>query len=468
MRGRAPAPSQAPLRAPPDRGAANPRRTARLEVRRAGAAQGRACARPPRTRTRGGWLGRRQAAWRRARSPAELARDLSHWAVTRGWCGTDPYDALNSSRRLTRPLTRTALGRRTPDPGGEALAARPAACPRHPTRRRRRHARARGLRATRAGASSTAAEHAATLRGALRRSGGAALGRLRGGLLGLPLPVQSRVFFYARGEPNTIATAFAGHGAAGRASRHRRRAAARDGAGGRRVLRPPRTPDGVRARAPTSATWPGDRSPIHNSNLLVARASRPSQRHGEDGAGFRRARPRRPSATRTTRQRPDGSWPYGERADLEWVDSFHTGYVLDALRACADAGVATAEAEAAWSAGSASTARKLFLPMGLPSTTAGASCPIDAQCVAQGIQTLAIAARHDPSYAESARATFDFARHRMLSAARPADLPAPPTVGKRAVAHALVGRPDAARARAPDRARGARAVRARSRRGRWL
>ena len=32
------------------------------------------------------------------------------------------------------------------------------------------------------------------------------------------------------------------------------------------------------------------------------------------------------------RQRADGSWPYGESAGQEWVDSFHTAYVLVSLR----------------------------------------------------------------------------------------------------------------------------------------
>ena len=122
------------------------------------------------------------------RSPAELARDLSHWAVTRGWCGTDPYDALNSSRRLTTPLTRTALGRRIliqavkrcPLDLRPALGIRPGVDAATLALAVSAHARGSFL---------TAAEHAATLRGAAAGSGGAALGRLQGGLLGLPLPV---------------------------------------------------------------------------------------------------------------------------------------------------------------------------------------------------------------------------------------------------------------------------------------
>ena len=31
-------------------------------------------------------------------------------------------------------------------------------------------------------------------------------------------------------------------------------------------------------------------------------------------------------------QRPDASWYYGEKANLHWVDNFHTAYVLDCFK----------------------------------------------------------------------------------------------------------------------------------------
>jgi hypothetical protein len=347
------------------------------------------------------------------RSPAELARDLSHWAVTRGWCGTDPYDALNSSRRLTTPLTRTALGRRIliqavkrcPLDLRPALGIRPGVDAATLALAVSAHARGSFL---------TAAEHAATLRGALGALEGLRSAGYKEACWGYHFPFQSRVFFYARGEPNTIATAFAGIALldAHRATGEEEPLEMARAAGRFFVRHVPQTESEPGAYFGYLA---GDRSPIHNSNLLVAALLARLSGHGEDGTGFA-ARAEAAIRYSTTRQRPDGSWPYGERANLQWVDGFHTGYVLDALRACADAGVATAEAEAAWERGIRFYHRELFLADGTPKYDRQGVLPIDSQCVAQGIQTLAIAARHDPSYAESARATFDFARRRMLSA----------------------------------------------------
>src|SRR5262245_36345551 len=47
-----------------------------------------------------------------SREAIELARRLARWGDERGWHGTDPYEGLSSTRRVVRPLKRTALGRR--------------------------------------------------------------------------------------------------------------------------------------------------------------------------------------------------------------------------------------------------------------------------------------------------------------------------------------------------------------------
>ena len=70
------------------------------------------------------------------------------------------------------------------------------------------------------------------------------------------------------------------------------------------------------------AYYDGSRVPIHNASLLVA--SMFARREHEDDA--------LPALRYSlARQRPDGSWPYGERSGLDWVDGYHTAFVLWSL-----------------------------------------------------------------------------------------------------------------------------------------
>lgn len=344
-------------------------------------------------------------------SARQLARRLDAWGSERGWRGTDPYEGLNASRRAVAPLKRSPLGRRlliqTVKRSPLDLR-RPLGIPQ----------------------SASAASVAWTI-SAYARNGflekGEAKQRLRDCLAllrSLRLPgyeescwgyhfdVQSRVFFYPSTTPNTIATAFAGlalldaYDAIGDPALLGEATEA-----GEFFLRHvPQTDD---APGAFFGYLPGDRSPIHNSNLLVASLLARLVREGAGDGRFAEAAEAAVAYT-ATRQRPDGSWPYGERTGLEWVDNFHTGYVLDALRVCADAGVATEEAEAAWRRGITYYRRRLFLPDGTPRYYPDKTFPIDAQCVAQGIQTLAIAAPHEPATAAQAWAVLDFALRRMV------------------------------------------------------
>jgi hypothetical protein len=111
------------------------------------------------------------------------------------------------------------------------------------------------------------------------------------------------------------------------------------------------------------------------------------------------------------RQRPDGSWPYGERPNLGWVDNFHTGYVLDSLADCAAAEIEGADE--ALDRGLAFYRDALFLADATPKYYADSVYPLDMQCVAQGIQTLARASRRDPSSLEQAWDVLDWACRRM-------------------------------------------------------
>jgi rhamnogalacturonyl hydrolase YesR len=69
---------------------------------------------------------------------------------------------------------------------------------------------------------------------------------------------------------------------------------------------------------------------VHNTNLLAAELlARVFAQTGREE--FREAAL---NAARFTvdRQRADGSWPYGEERSQQWIDSFHTGFVIVSLK----------------------------------------------------------------------------------------------------------------------------------------
>ena len=107
-------------------------------------------------------------------------------------------------------------------------------------------------------------------------------------------------------------------------------------------------------------------------------------------------------------QRNDGSWPYGERVDLMWVDGFHTGYVLEALQTCQRAGV-DEDIAPAWERGIDYYDRVLFTSDDAPKYYSNSLYPIDASCVAQAIQTFAMASTIEPTRVRRSWATFGWA-----------------------------------------------------------
>jgi hypothetical protein len=352
---------------------------------------------------------------RRAAAEA-LAQRLERFGAERGWRGSDPYEGLNATR-VVGPLRRSAPGRRlviqtvkrSPIDLRPLLGIPP--------------------RANAASVAGVASAYA--LNGFLE--GGEARGRLRSAIdllrglrsdrypepcWGYHFDFQSRIFFYASGEPNTIATAFAGMAlldAYDVLGDVRLLEEARD-VGRFFMRRVPRTPDGVRAYF---GYFPGECSPIHNANMLACALLARLAARGDDSEEFRGAALAGLAWT-IDHQRSDGSWPYGERSNLAWIDNFHTGYVLDAIRTCLDSGLAGPEVQQAWLRGIAYYRRQLLLPDGTPKYYSTGVYPIDAQCVAQSIQTLAIAARWVPGAGDDAWRVFDFALRRML---RPDGLP---------------------------------------------
>jgi len=125
---------------------------------------------------------------------------------------------------------------------------------------------------------------------------------------------------------------------------------------------------------------------IHNSNLLGAAMLARTARHvqGKDYLAVAREAVRYSCA----RQRPDGSWYYGERDDYHWIDNFHTGYNLDSLKGYIEDTDDNRYRENL-RCGFAFFRDSFFEPSGRPKYYYNKAYPIDSQCASQAVETLA-------------------------------------------------------------------------------
>jgi hypothetical protein len=95
-----------------------------------------------------------------------------------------------------------------------------------------------------------------------------------------------------------------------------------------------------------------------------------------------------------TRQQPDGSWFYGEALTYHWIDNFHTGYNLDALK-CYIESTGDNTYENNLKIGFDFYKNNFFEPNGRPKYYHNRAYPIDSQCISQSIETLANFAGYD-------------------------------------------------------------------------
>lgn len=102
-------------------------------------------------------------------------------------------------------------------------------------------------------------------------------------------------------------------------------------------------------------------------------------------------------------QTGNGAWYYGVGPQWKWIDSFHTGYVLEALntfRRCTGCNTY----DASLRRGYAFFVDTFFLADGTPRYYAHRTSPIDIQCASQAIQTLvSLRALHPHSAATAER-----------------------------------------------------------------
>jgi hypothetical protein len=337
---------------------------------------------------------------------ADALRRLESWGRERNWAGTDPYEGL-SATRLAGPLKRSVLGRRVLT----QLV-------------KRSPVNLRPLFGIQPGQSAAALAQIATsyALGAIPgEQGPTRLAKTLQALeaercegfaepcWGYHFDVQTRVFFYPSGSPNTIATAFAGLALldAHETTGEDRLLELATGAGDFFLRHVPQTED---AEGAFFGYLVDDRTPIHNANALVCALLARLARH--TGRGDMRAAAEAGLRWTIDHQRPDGSWPYGERPQLDWVDNFHTGYVLDSLMYSANAGVEV-DGGAALARGLAYYRHALFLEDGTPKYMPDSVYPIDAQCVAQAIQTMTLAGSREPAHGSFAWTVFDFASRHM-------------------------------------------------------
>lgn len=223
---------------------------------------------------------------------------------------------------------------------------------------------------------------------------------------------QTRTYLVPRGTPNIICTTFACNALLDAyVLLHDQRCLDASIDACRFLLEQLYVQDGSTGEAWFNYT-PLARSQIHNANLLGAALF---CRVSKACADSRLLEPAI-KATRfsTQRQRSDGAWPYGEsaRPSQQWVDNFHTGYNLCALR---DIGTyaATDEFEACARRGFAFYRSSFFLPDGAPRFTTTHTYPIDIHSVSQSILTLLAFRDESPDNEKLAHTVFQWAMRHM-------------------------------------------------------
>ncbi len=330
--------------------------------------------------------------------PALLRRlivELERWGRERSWSGPDPYEAMNSP--LLSSLCRTPLARRI----GIQVVKRSPLDLRRPLAIRPRHNSAtisHLLSAYTRLEPIPEVPRGEAIAWALERLNELRRPEYELPCWGYPFDVETRFFFYSASTPNTVATAFAGYALLD----------AYDSEGDSQLLdRAMAVGEFFLEEIPLTDAeggayfgyFPGDRTPIHNASLLAGGLLAELHRHGGPERFAEAAR--QTAGFAIAHQRTDGSWPYAETPIGDWVDNFHTGYVLDALgrieHGLGHPGVAEARRR-----GLDHYAADLFEPDGAPRFFDHSLYPIDGQCMAQAIATFSAAAEQDAAWLDAA------------------------------------------------------------------
>ena len=132
---------------------------------------------------------------------------------------------------------------------------------------------------------------------------------------------------------------------------------------------------------------------IHNANMLGTAMLARTARHTGNREYIEVARSAMEYSV--SRQLPDGSWWYAEYPNHQWIDNFHTGYNLDSLKCYIEN-----TGDEIWRPnllrGLDFLKTHFFEPNGRPKYYHTRTYPVDSQCAAQAIETLAGFSELDP------------------------------------------------------------------------
>lgn len=319
---------------------------------------------------------------------AQAFDELFAWCREHGFAGYDPFDALNSKIFKATPLSNSAAARllwtqtvkRSPlnlravalvppekNSKGLALFALAALANYRRTRTPEAEAEARGL-----------LQQLISLR--LTRESGIAWG--------YNFDWQSRVFFAPRDTPTIVPTAFAA----------RALVEAADAFGDNEYLKLAHAacdfivrelPRSVENETEVCFSYaPGTNTRIFNASLLAAEtlalvSARDAENQHCDLAV---------KAVRyvVNQQREDGSWFYGAEPNQNWIDNFHTAYLLSSLKRISDscAPAQTEEVSAALQRGYAFWRKSFFLADGWAKYYHDTLFPVDTHAAAAAIVSL--------------------------------------------------------------------------------
>jgi hypothetical protein len=325
--------------------------------------------------------------------PVDVLVALLDYCRREEWSGNDPYDALNSpildglprlDTRFTRLVMTQVLKRSVID--FRALLRIPAT--QNPKAlslmlRATLQLTGRGIADT-AGLPEYFIERLAALRAAHPRHW----------CWGYSFPWQTRTVLVPRHYPNLVCTTFVASAILDAWEATREPALFDMAASGARYIADElyfETRDGKPSFA---YPHPAARGEIHNANLLAAALL--LRVHNAIGGPDLRQRALAVTRSAVAQQAPDGSWPYGTGPTQRWVDNFHTGYNLSALRSIAGT-LSTDEFDGSIQRGFAFYREHFIRRDGAARYFHDRTYPIDIHCVAQSILTLLEFGHLDPA-----------------------------------------------------------------------